>query len=98
MSEEENIEIKLLSAEMIVGWSPNIKDTLCKICDGKLILPPKNINLQKNKIIKNDKIVVGKCEHSYHKSCLEEYGDCCFEDNLVFKEDRTINTSLSKLL
>ena len=97
MTDKENVEIKLISAELIVGWSPDITDTICRICDGKLILPPKK-SFKCDQIINNDKIIVGKCEHSYHKSCIEEYGDCCFEDNLIFKENKIIDTDLTKLL
>ena len=98
MTDAKDVEIKLLGVNLIAGWNLNISDQICKLCDGLLTLPPKNMALIDNKIISNDKVIVGKCDHSYHKSCLEEFGDCCFEDNLIFKKKQVISTNLSDLI
>lgn len=98
MTTNNDIEIKILNIDVIMGWGIETNSDICKICDGKLTLPPKNSDFVNNKIIKNDKIVIGQCEHAYHKSCFEEFGDCCFEDNLIFKKKKIVDTNLSSII
>ena len=93
------MEINLKEIKFVIGWELDTESQICDICNGQLIYPPKNKEINFDYIIKNDKIIVGNCEHVYHESCLKEFDEpLCFKDSLIFKTDKIIETDMSSFV
>lgn len=64
------------------------KSSNCAICDNSL--------LHKFNLIKRDIIVLGKCGHMFHKSCINqdsEYMECPY-DNIIFENIKELDSEI----
>jgi hypothetical protein len=95
---DKTIDINIKEINFIIGWELDTESQICGICEGNLIAPPKTNEIKNNVVIKNDKVIVGTCEHAYHETCLEDFKDLCYEDSLIFKVDKVIETDMSTFM
>ena len=69
-------EMKLTGLNMFGYYEPKSQNKTCEICRKSLL--DISENLQKNTVLTNSissspNILIGKCDHGFHKSCMEQW-------------------------
>ena len=89
----KNCKVKINSLNIVATWNYDTLNDDCPLCR-KHLMAPTQLDID-NKCIKNN-IVIGKCQHAYHKSCIDTWlknkNLSCIVCKLLWSVDKNVSS------